>query len=60
LETVCKKGCENKPEVKDILILEKQFQVVFILFQQHSSITDVIKQGQHGSTFGGNPIAATV
>jgi ornithine--oxo-acid transaminase len=60
----CEKGCENKPEVKpDILILGKAisggvYPVSAVL--TNDSIMNVIKPGQHGSTFGGNPIAAAV
>lgn len=60
----CKKGCENKPEVKpDILILGKAisggvYPVSAVLANDH--IMNVIKPGQHGSTFGGNPVAAAV
>ena len=60
----CKKGCENKPEVKpDILILGKAlsggvFPVSAVL--ANDAIMNVIHPGQHGSTFGGNPIAAAV
>lgn len=60
----CERGCENKPEVKpDILILGKAisggvYPVSVVL--ANNSIMDVIKPGQHGSTFGGNPIAAAV
>lgn len=60
----CKNGCENKPEVKpDILILGKAisggvYPVSAVLANNH--IMNVIKPGQHGSTFGGNPIAAAV
>ncbi|MGZ9733753.1 ornithine--oxo-acid transaminase [Flavobacterium sp. GNP002] len=60
----CKKGCENNPEVKpDILILGKAisggvYPVSAVLANDH--IMNVIKPGQHGSTFGGNPIAAAV
>lgn len=60
----CKNGCENKPEVKpDILILGKAisggvYPVSAVL--ANDSIMNVIKPGQHGSTFGGNPIAAVV
>jgi ornithine--oxo-acid transaminase len=58
----CENGCENKPEVKaDILILGKAlsggvYPVSAVL--SNNAIMDVIKPGQHGSTFGGNPIAA--
>ena len=60
----CKNGCENKPEIKpDILILGKAisggvYPVSAVLANNH--IMNVIKPGQHGSTFGGNPIAAAV
>ena len=60
----CEKGCENKPEVKpDILILGKAisggvYPVSAVL--ANDEIMNVIKPGQHGSTFGGNPIAAAV
>ena len=60
----CKNGCENKPEVKpDILILGKAlsggvYPVSAVL--ANDTIMNVIKPGQHGSTFGGNPIAAAV
>ncbi|WP_396184726.1 ornithine--oxo-acid transaminase [Flavobacterium sp.] len=60
----CENGCENKPEVKpDILILGKAisggvYPVSAVL--ANDTIMNVIKPGQHGSTFGGNPIAAAV
>jgi ornithine--oxo-acid transaminase len=60
----CSKGCENKPEVKpDILILGKAisggvYPVSAVL--ANDNILSLIKPGQHGSTFGGNPIAAAV
>ncbi len=60
----CKNGCENKPEVKpDILILGKAlsggvYPVSAVL--ANDTIMNVIKPGQHGSTFGGNPIASAV
>lgn len=60
----CKNGCENTPEVKpDILILGKAisggvYPVSAVLANNH--IMNLIKPGQHGSTFGGNPIAAAV
>lgn len=60
----CKNGCEARPEVKpDILILGKAisggvYPVSAVLANDH--IMNVIKPGQHGSTFGGNPIAAAV
>ncbi len=60
----CENGCENKPEVKpDILILGKAlsggvYPVSAVL--ANDVIMNVIKPGQHGSTFGGNPIAAAV
>ncbi len=60
----CENKCENKPEVKpDILILGKAisggvYPVSAVFANNH--IMDVIKPGQHGSTFGGNPLAAEV
>ena len=60
----CNNGCENKPEVKpDILILGKAisggvYPVSAVL--ANNAIMNVIKPGQHGSTFGGNPVAAAV
>lgn len=60
----CKNGCEGKPEVKpDILILGKAisggvYPVSAVL--ANNEIMNVIKPGQHGSTFGGNPVAAAV
>lgn len=60
----CTKRCENKPEVKpDILILGKAisggvYPVSAVL--ANDPIMNVIKPGQHGSTFGGNPVAAAV
>ncbi len=60
----CENGCENTPEVKpDILILGKAisggvYPVSAVL--ANDSIMNVIKPGQHGSTFGGNPVAAAV
>lgn len=60
----CKNGCQNTPEVKpDILILGKAisggvYPVSAVL--ANNAIMNVIQPGQHGSTFGGNPVAATV
>ena len=60
----CENGCESRPEVKpDILILGKAlsggvYPVSAVL--ANDAIMNVIKPGQHGSTFGGNPIAAAV
>jgi ornithine--oxo-acid transaminase len=60
----CQNGCENKPEVKaDVLILGKAisggvYPVSAVL--ANNEIMNVIKPGQHGSTFGGNPVAAAV
>ena len=57
------KNCSGTPEVKaDILILGKAlsggaYPVSAVL--ANNSIMDVIKPGNHGSTFGGNPIAAS-
>ncbi|MFA9191238.1 ornithine--oxo-acid transaminase [Flavobacterium sp. FZUC8N2.13] len=60
----CKSACENTPEVKpDILILGKAlsggvYPVSAVL--ANNAIMNVIQPGQHGSTFGGNPVAAAV
>ena len=58
------KNCSGEPEVKpDILILGKALSggayPVSAVFA-NDSIMNVIKPGNHGSTFGGNPIAAAV
>ena len=58
------KNCEGTPETKaDILILGKAlsggaYPVSAVL--ANDGIMNVIKPGNHGSTFGGNPIAAAV
>jgi len=58
------KHCSGIPEVKpDILILGKAlsggaYPVSAVL--ANNAIMDVIRPGNHGSTFGGNPIAAMV
>lgn len=58
------KNCSNTPDVKpDILILGKAisggvYPVSAVLANNH--IMKVIKPGNHGSTFGGNPVAAAV
>lgn len=58
------KSCSNSPEVKpDILILGKAisggvYPVSAVL--TNDDIMKVIKPGQHGSTFGGNPLGAAV
>jgi ornithine--oxo-acid transaminase len=58
------KSCSNTPEVKpDILILGKAisggvYPVSAVL--TNDEIMHVIKPGQHGSTFGGNPLGAAV
>lgn len=58
------KHCSGTPEVKpDILILGKAlsggaYPVSAVLADD--SIMEVIKPGNHGSTFGGNPVAAAV
>lgn len=58
------KNCSNTPDVKpDILILGKAisggvYPVSAVL--ANNSIMNVIKPGNHGSTFGGNPVAAAV
>jgi len=58
------KGCSGTPDVKpDILILGKAlsggaYPVSAVL--ANDAIMNVITPGSHGSTFGGNPIAAAV
>uniref|UniRef100_UPI00359332E1 ornithine--oxo-acid transaminase n=1 Tax=Pricia sp. TaxID=2268138 RepID=UPI00359332E1 len=58
------KHCSGTPEVKpDILILGKAlsggaYPVSAVL--ANDAIMDVIRPGNHGSTFGGNPVAAAV
>lgn len=58
------KNCSGTPEVKpDILILGKAisggvYPVSAVL--ANDAIMKVIKPGNHGSTFGGNPVAAAV
>ncbi len=58
------KNCSGAPEVKpDILILGKAlsggaYPVSAVL--ANDAVMNVIKPGNHGSTFGGNPIAAAV
>ncbi|MGJ8666174.1 MAG: ornithine--oxo-acid transaminase [Patiriisocius sp.] len=59
-----KKDCSGTPDVKpDVLILGKAlsggaYPVSAVLANDH--IMEVIKPGNHGSTFGGNPVAAAV
>jgi ornithine--oxo-acid transaminase len=62
----CEKSCERQADTyakPDILILGKAISggvyPVSAVLADHS-IMDVIKPGQHGSTFGGNPLAAAV
>lgn len=58
------KNCSGTPEVKaDILILGKAlsggaYPVSAVL--ANNAVMNVIRPGNHGSTFGGNPIAAAV
>lgn len=60
----CEKGCEQQYEAHpDILILGKALSggampVSAVL--ANDSIMDVIKPGEHGSTYGGNPLACAV
>jgi len=61
----CEKSCEKQASyvAPDILILGKAisggaYPVSAVL--ANDSIMNVIKPGQHGSTFGGNPVAAAV
>lgn len=65
-DCTCEHHCERQPETyvkPDILILGKAlsggvYPVSAVLAD--NEIMDVIKPGQHGSTFGGNPLAAKV
>ncbi len=65
-DCTCRGHCERQPETyvkPDILILGKAlsggvYPVSAVLAD--NDIMDVIKPGQHGSTFGGNPVAAKV
>ncbi len=60
----CEKSCGHNPEVKpDILILGKAlsggaFPVSAVLANDDIMMT--IKPGEHGSTFGGNPLACAI
>jgi len=60
----CSKSCENKNEIKpDILILGKALSggvlpVSAVLANDDIMLT--IKPGEHGSTFGGNPLSCAV
>ncbi len=62
----CANGCERQPATyvkADLLILGKAlsggaYPVSAVLAD--NPVMDVIKPGQHGSTFGGNPVAAEV
>ena len=60
----CEKSCEHQPEVKpDILVLGKAlsggvFPVSAVM--ANDDIMLCIKPGEHGSTFGGNPLASAV
>ena len=60
----CEYSCQHNPEVKpDILILGKAlsggvFPVSAVLANDEIMLT--IKPGEHGSTFGGNPLACKV
>ena len=60
----CEVSCQHKPEVRpDILILGKAlsggvFPVSAVFADDDIMLT--IKPGEHGSTFGGNPLACAV
>ncbi len=60
----CSGNCERKPEIKpDILVLGKAlsggvFPVSAVLADDEVMLS--IKPGEHGSTFGGNPLACAV
>ena len=60
----CEKSCGHEPEVRpDILVLGKAlsggvFPVSAVLADDEIMLT--IKPGEHGSTFGGNPLACAI
>lgn len=60
----CQGFCENKPEIKpDILILGKALSGGVLPVSAVLANDDImlcIKPGEHGSTFGGNPLACAV
>jgi len=60
----CEGFCENKPEIKpDILILGKALSGGVLPVSAVLANDDImlcIKPGEHGSTFGGNPLACAV
>ncbi|MEP6795259.1 MAG: ornithine--oxo-acid transaminase [Saprospiraceae bacterium] len=60
----CKGFCENKPEIKpDILILGKALAggvIPVSAILADDEIMLCIKPGEHGSTYGGNPLACAV
>jgi ornithine--oxo-acid transaminase len=60
----CKGFCENKPEIKpDILILGKALAGGILPVSAvlaNDEIMLCIKPGEHGSTYGGNPLACAV
>ena len=60
----CKGFCENKPEVKpDILILGKALAGGVLPVSAVLASDEIIlciKPGEHGSTYGGNPLACAV
>ncbi len=60
----CTGFCENKPEIKpDILILGKALSGGVLPVSAVLANDDImlcIKPGEHGSTFGGNPLACAV
>ncbi len=60
----CEKSCGNQPEVKpDILILGKALSGGVLPVSAVLADDDImlcIKPGEHGSTFGGNPLACNV
>ncbi len=62
----CQQSCERQKDTyarPDLLILGKALSggvYRFLRFLRDNAIMNVIKPGQHGSTFGGNPVAAKV
>ena len=55
------KNCSGIPDVKpDVLILGKAISGGVFPVLANNEIMDVIRPGNHGSTFGGNPLACAV
>jgi ornithine--oxo-acid transaminase len=60
----CTRSCQNKPEIKpDMLILGKALSggtMPVSVVMANDEVMLTIKPGEHGSTFGGNPLACAV